>query len=368
MSHENILHKSIALLEDLEKRKVPFRQLQKLLTQFELDNGPGWMPIKQKWCETFTANKNNLPKLEENYQSLVHIAEIFAKYNNKTIYIFKLEKNDVEQFEKLLNDLYSETGSIKDKINQYLPLSLPESEIEQIIKQNTSEPFFISKEEKNNKIIIQSVTFNNFQVRVEVENDDLIDQINQDYSEIFDTIIGYKSEYNQASDMIILDKKYKKLYLCIDNNLPQSMMKCDLVAAEYIKLLQFKLPSYQFRYQRLSLVEKVRELYSDRTYESCVVELNHHTSTNSNKKEKMSNNKDLREEEYHNKGYESIDFNSELYYIKIIYKVRKDVVLELTIPGALKNTNWDNRAVLNGCTTLQDVELLLDKLIFTITE
>ena len=252
MTYQEILKKSIELLEDLENRKVSFRQLQKLLTQFELGNGVGWGPIKNKWAENFDIDKHNLDKLRTQYDSLVDISNIFAKFSNKAVYIFNLDLAEVDAFSKILTNIVKDSNSIKDQILEYMPRSLPESEIKNIVQHGNLEPIFISQEVSADQLIIQAVTFNDLQTRVEL-TEDVRQDVNQDINQNFDTIIGYQSTYNQGSDLIILHKKYKKLLLFIDFNLPQSIAKCDLIAAEYIKLLKFHLPSYQFSTKRCTL-------------------------------------------------------------------------------------------------------------------
>lgn len=357
------------LIDEAQRRKYSFTMFRQALNNVTLPTSNGWKPLKEKFLEELNLHKDNYEEQLKIYSSLKDIFESFINYNHKAVYLYQLSKDEFNDLKSAIDSYLSANDSVRDEIAEIYPMTLEESRLVEL-HDTYKIPIIVKYNSDNNKHTYHSTVFSSDVLRVELDGEMSAGYIDDSFYESFESLVGYKSQYHQTIDKIILDSENNRLYLYIDMGLLRTTAKSDQIAAKYIHLFNqlIEPKKIPFELKGVSLVTKIQELYNDYSYDSKVKELNHHTSTNSTKQEKMKNNKDLREELYHKGGYESIDFKSELYYIKIGYNISLDGSLDLTIPGSLRNNNWDNRAILENCQSQEDIDFLITKLIYPITQ
>lgn len=360
-------NKILNLLNESQRRKYSFTLFRQALSNQSLPTSNGWDGLQDKFIGEFEIYKDQPDEIEKIYHKLLEVFENFIDFNHKAVYIFQLSENQSNDLKQALDASLAKKNEIRDEVSSIYPMTLEEDRLIELSRVQ-ADPIIVEKSNIRNLHTYHSTIFSSDILRVELDKEETAELINDEFYDSFESIVGYKHQYHQTIDKIIFDDESHKMYLYIDIGLLRTTTKSDQVAAKYLSLLNILLSpkNIPFTHTRLPLVDKIQELYNDYSYNSKVKELNHHTSTNSTKQEKMRNNKDLRDELYHKGGYESIDFKSELYYIKITYEANDTSKLDLTIPGSLRNNNWDNRAILENCQSQQEIDFLIEKLIYTI--
>lgn len=362
-------NKILNLLNEAQRRKYSFLLFRQALADQELPTSKGWDGLREKFTSEIEIYKNEPEKIDKTYKSLLQIFENFIDFNHKAVYIFQLTKDESDDLKIALDSNLAQENEVREEVSGIYPMTLNEDRLIELSNRQ-DDPLIIKKSTFKNLHTYRSTVFSSDVLRIELDRDETKEHIDNEFYDTFESIVGYKLQHHQTLDQIVFDDKTYKMYLFIDMGLLRTTTKSDQVAAKYLSLLNniLKPKNIPFMHKRIQLDNKIQELYNDYSHNSKVMELNHHTSTNSTKQEKMKNNKDLRNELYHKGGYKSIDSKSELFYIKMAYEMspEKSSSLFLTIPGSLRNNNWNNRAILENCQSQEDIDFLIKKLIYSI--
>lgn len=346
----------IEILDSLQKRTntFSFRKLvQPLIKKNSLLNGRGWEEIKEKYNKidgNFT-----LEDLSDHKNKLLNIYKKSIKFSSCGVMIYEIDKEKISDIEKTLKTTPSSLFLKK------FPYPLSEDALKkmdggksQLVKINNNEEYL-------------SLIFcyrRIYKEREKIDPKEIMD-LDLKYSEIY----GIKTGYAQAFDKVLFDKKTGYVYFCIDKCIDQNLTNQEISfkTSEYIRFIteesELDIKSFQ---KPINFFPLIKEFYNENN--GIVTELNHITSTNSKKNEKMNSGKpeDLRQELFHKGGVKEVA-NTDIYLIEkkweSSHNIGSPTILLSGQATQIYLTNPQlNHAFISDYCFLSDLKFLLDKL------
>lgn len=347
------------ILEGLQKRAPTFsfrKIIQPLLKNNSLLSGRGWLEIKEKYNEFAGIDeKTTTETLNEHKKKLLNIYKKSIIFGSSGLMIYKIENSIIEEIEKSI-ETDKESLFFKN-----FPYPLSEDELKKIPNGESQ----LVKIKSDDDFLSLIFCYRRVYKEKETIDASVITNVSLEYSEIY----GVKAGYTQAYDKVIFDKKTGYVYFCIDKCIEQNITSQEISfkTSEYIRFITKKTKLETNAFQKPeNFFPLIQDFYNEE--DGIVTELNHITSTNSKKNEKMTTGypEDLRNELFHKGGLKEVT-NTDIYLIEKKWPSPYDIGLPtILLPGQatqIYSSNPQlNYALISGHCFLSDFKFLLEKL------
>lgn len=359
---------------DIEKlvfsitEKYPYQKLLKHLSFLDIPTARGKANIYESLIKGFkegTIDDSVETFLEEQYLEII-------KYGDKAVKYFLLSDNDTSKIIDFANDITIEESTFSESY----PFLVDKNALNKI---DTN--IYLCDVEMNDDRITFCYVSKRFQ-KNKIELTQRLNQHKEDLDDInissFHEIYGYRLEYDQCFDYVILNKKDNRLEIHTD--ISNTLINRDSIKDNFESLIQiiqheYDIEDFQKKYDPCNLFDNVKRLYETKT-EGKVGELGFITDTSSVKNSKMRRgSEDLRDEIFHVGGTEKLVEKSlgwDAFKIAIIYNAEKSGKIELYLPGSVRTLNHGNRKIeevwLKGCICEKDFQFLKSKIVLEIED
>ena len=360
-SENKLREKCVLMLAVINERKYafPFRKIiQPYFKKHGLPGGNGITAMEKKYHDVADNEllKNHLEILVEVYQNSI-------LYGVSGVMFFQIKKELVEDiYQKSLSRISTESP-----YTNKFPFPLTELELKEI---NSSDSYLLDIDDLSDFYCLR-FCHRRYQKVKEKVTDEEAKKLDVTYEEVY----GLKTTYSQAFDRVFINKNTGDVFFCIDKNTENELTEYDISykVEEYRKFLEEMYTPTKNEPQLLqaptNLYPAIKKFYD--LEEGEVIELNHLTSTNSNKAEKMrvvrGGNQDLRVENFHQGGLKNITRTSMFLIKKQWTSQSKTAKASIYLPGGHSQTMSETGgqlayAIFEGCATQEDFFFLFEKL------
>ncbi|WP_392563681.1 hypothetical protein RHO13_10340 [Orbus wheelerorum] len=350
-----------------EQRNISFHMIQKYLTNNNLKSAVSLDKLVSYYSGTASQDALQLQDINKAVLVLEKIYKDHLLYGNRTVFIYKIDKTQVDNVANLLKLLVANDAQKPEVLlfqNSY-PFNIDSIQLDKI---EIGTKFFIKEFDENNSIRVISCTPRAYRKRFDIAPDALGD----DYLE-YDEIHAFKTGVNQAFDSIVLHKNDGTLEIQIDTSHPISKDDLNNFRTSYNVLLQDNYrqsnKGVPINIKALNIFSKIMNLYNEE--EGNIVVLGHQTLTGSIKHEKMnSKDKNLKIEDFHTGGLHAVNNQIGIFAITKKYdspKWSKKAKIGLLIDGGVRLIKADS-PIINcvefiDCVFSSDYNYLINKLI-----
>lgn len=320
-------------------------------------SGVGFQNIEDKIIA-----EDKIDNLEKSIEALKSIYKNSVLYGKCAVMIYELSEEQLNLINQSTNSLINNDSLFL----QSFPFTITQDQLKNL---NSSKGQFCKKIKINNDLDCLIFCARRYERTREKIEDQIIKK--QIALSSYDELYGYKINFHQAFDRVILDKKNKLIYFCIDQNTSSSLTEDNIkyLVTDYRKSLNSLTSSKTkniIKNNPINFFKLISNFYTNQ--DGYVKKLDHITDTNSIKTENMrKNGVDLREEAFHEGGLANVQ-STNMYAIQKswdpITGVSKPTVL---LPGnyfQMSNTNPKlDYVIIEDCSTKEDFLFLLEKII-----
>ncbi|MEA5212818.1 hypothetical protein OQ483_09615 [Enterobacter bugandensis] len=349
--------KAVDLIKGMQARNISFRLLQCELKHYGMRSARGWADLIEEYKSLSTK------KDDDNFNTIYNN---FLKYSDRAVFFIEPhDKKHIPLIKKIFLNMVDANDRDYKIYEKAFPLPV---NLGKHIKLKKLRPVCVDVCKEKNIILLTNTYLRPFKERTVIDTGTMSSSTQNELN-FFDEIIGIKDRYIQCFDTISLDTNTGDISFEIDMTTNLSAEELENAATRYrrtLRVLCYKATKAHVLFSRKNIFSAIDTLYH--STDGTVLKLGHATKTGSIKEEKMRRKKDdLRKETYHSAGLAAIGGKTNNYSISKQWQGSHNNILTIHIPGHFSLISstlpFINYAIIEGCCTKTDYELLISKVI-----
>lgn len=371
MVHSEIKQEILKLISFLQNRDYSIRKLSKILNSNGIFKVQTWISLKEK--------VRSLPDNNE-FLTKIHTAlnEEYSKnlnFGKKAIVFFdisSIDENGLDEFSKKLEEVIRD--NLSTEYSQFFPNLIPED----ILEDQSTQLFCVLHEQQSENIDKYWVCGKkSFKHRKEFQLGDAPDEVQEYFSGfdvgLYDEVVAIRQDFKQLVSYFTIDKLNGLLTFYSDATAITSQSDMDYLSDTLFSYLIKIYPPLASTACKKNIGRAIRNLYDEDI--GRVTSFSHYTDSGSVKHEKLdrkNSQEDLRFEQYHVGGMQSIEFRTEFHAIEKKWRsVSQTELFEPTVSlsykSFLESTNHRVSACfmaeIDDCACQEDLDSLTEKIL-----